>query len=483
MVHTLPNTYHTHSNSQPYINLRRTIRKTPSITVRSSSNGIGDNLLTACVAQGVKEAFGCNVLLQVPGWQLPWMRLFWPEEWLDHEDCPGPLYFCDNSMSIVGELHRLGVPRWKYWADRAGVRATIPPLPLPALPEDATSWAEAHSWVVVIGPYAAHVNRTWPLANWLAVERMLRNDGFITVTIDSVPNRLDAFGRSETSNRAPGYQLTNLHPEQVVALINGASCLVGNDSGMGHVAGVCRIPSVVVSMPASDRGIMGLYPTCTELVDLVSGTITPELVVEAVRKQYSTHTVPGFPTQEFIKGLHLEDQWRRCMWPPLYSVLWETVKSLNPRPRTVVEIGTRAGNGTWTILQAAPECQVATIDLPNGCGEGGAPWAYEHARQLLDTQLVNYYRADSTKLEYLPIRDVDLAYIDGGHDEATAESDIRLALRSGARRILVDDYSACAPVRRAVRRIMEEYPTLGGRFIPSRTGLYLITTAPTTSNK
>ena len=53
-------------------------------------------------------------------------------------------------------------------------------------------------------------------------------------------------------------------------------------------------------------------------------------------------------------------------------------------------------------------------------------------------------------------RGIDLAWIDGGHDEETAASDLRCAARAGARIVAVDDARTMPEVARALARTLEE---------------------------
>lgn len=425
----------------------------PALAVRSPTNGIGDALLVVPVANGLQAQHpGADVWVRCPAGPAAWARLLWPRVTTGPLACPTVV--CTPDKRVMDARR---VPRWRLWAETAGTAARVPdPLPLP---DAARAWAVPCAGRVLLAPFAAHAERTWPLRHWLAVERLLAGHGFACAVLDDRPGRCSGFA---------GPLLAGESPARVAAALAYAVGFAGNDSGMAHVAGFFGVPSVAVCHPASDRDIMGLYPG-TE--SLHAPRVTPADVVAAVLRRVAAAVDPGFPAARFVEALHPADAWRRHYWPPVYAALWRTVREL--APRSVVEIGTRSGNGTWAILEAAPGCHVTTVDLPSP-GEGGVAHGPAHARALLAGRPVEFVTADSTRMERLPVLGADLVYVDGGHLESTAYSDICLAERSGARAVLVDDFAGHQPVRAAVARFLRERPRLRGRFIPSQTGLFLL---------
>ncbi len=380
------------------------------------------------------------------------------------EPVKAPVCFCDN----VGDwdtFTKAGKSRWEFWGEKFGVRPTLPEVR--PVSRSAAEWAVPYTHRIALAPFASQGNRTWPLARWLEVERRLLALGFEVVVLDDKPDRCDRF---------KGSKLLGQPAERVTAVVRGALCFVGNDSGMAHVAGMSGVRGVCVSSRVSDVRIVGLYPTVEELGGKAAGfeRVRPEDVVRAVLGQVRRAVDPEFPVSRFLDALPEADRWRRECWPPIYAALWKTVKAL--APRTAVEIGTRAGAGSWTILDAAPGCRLDTIDLP-APGGGGLEGAEEHARALLAGRPVTFHAADSRTFHRLPVLDADLVYVDGDHFEATALSDLELAERSGAKAILCDDLSNFASVRAACAHFLRSRPHLRSEFIPSQTGLLLITGA------
>lgn len=428
----------------------------PALQVHTKSAGIGDHLLTLAVAEGLRRDHGCPVV--VASHHAAWLSLFWP--WVVTQPHKLPTCFCDNNP--VQDWRGKGIPRHQHWADLAGVRPVLPePLPLP---DAAKEWAVPYAGAVVLAPFAAYAERTWGLWHWLELESQLVRKGFPTVILDTVRERVAPF---------KGHKLVNEAPARVAAVVSTAACTVANDSGIAHLAGFLRAPAVGIVHAASDKGILDLYPTVRSLH---ADTLTPLAVAQAAVTQVRSGLDPEFPAAAFLATLAPLDGWRGESWLPVYSALWRVVRGLNPR--TVVEIGTRAGQSAWTMLDACPDAEVTGYDVeelvtPYG---GGFAGANAHARRLLAGKRFKVIPADSTKLDRLP--PCDLAFIDGDHPEPIAYADICLAERSGAKVILVDDYTAHPSVALACKRFLAEHPHRRGRFIPSMTGLYLIEGEP-----
>lgn len=405
--------------------------------------GIGDSLLVAAVATGAGGT------VRVPEHRRQWVELF--------AGCAGGERRI--RLDAYGATDR-SVPRWQWWANQLGVPAVLPePKPLPA---HAVEWAVPLAGRIVIAPFAAHANRTWPLERWIDVARALEAIGFDLIILDD--------GRRE---RTDGFQfgrtvrLLKEQPARVAAVIKTAAAFAGNDSGMAHVAGFLRTPAIALCSSASDTNIFGLYPTVRTLGSRADGfdQITPDNVLNSVLDRVGS-TLGDFPTSEFLRVIAQADQWRELSWLPIYAPLWRTVRAL--APRRILEIGTRAGYSAWTMLHACPDATLLGLDLDSD-RDGGYVGACEHARRI-NPDRFELRIADSHELTEFP--PADLVYVDGDHTESGCRQDLDLAKDSGAHWLIVDDVANCPEVRTACDRFAADHG-LNPRWVPSRTGLYV----------
>ncbi len=436
----------------------------PTLQVESRSAGIGDHLLALAISEGLRRKYtACEIVFCAASWVHPWLRLFGGYDRLVTKPLKVPSCHCDNTGDWP-EFTDRGLSRWEFWGEKFGVTPTLPAV-VPVPTDSIIPYVSR----IVLSPFAAYKERTLPIAFWLEVEDAINRLGLQVVLLDSHPSSRkntspDRLAPFKSEGRLIGRPAT-----EVAAVLRSALCFVGNDSGMAHVAGMSGVRGVCVPTAASDLHIMGLYPTITALPDA-----SPVEVVKVILGHVRAGVPEYFPTVSFLETIFpVEDkEHAEASWPSMYAVLWNLIHKLSPR--TVVEIGTRAGQSSWTILDASPGCVLHTIDLPSP-GPGGLEGAGTHARQLHASRSVIFHEADSQTLDRLPLLEPDLVYIDGDHTEEACFSDLLLAERSGARKILLDDY-VTEGVRNAVQRFLATRPGLSGEFFPSQTGLFLITT-------
>lgn len=436
----------------------------PIMQVRSNSAGIGDHLLSLAIAEGLRRQFPTTEIVYAgAGWVHSWLHLFDAGDHIVHEPLKAPTVFCEHDVGTpsFNGFRREGLARWEWWQREFGVSAALPSVnPLPQWARDRAVPVAAR---VIISPFAAYADRTWPLERWLEVEQQLLAIGFRCIIIHSGGDaKLDRFQSEKWLGRSAA---------EVAALMQSAVCLAGNDSGMAHLAGMLRVPAVAICSGTSDQNIMGLYPTTRSLGGRAIGfdRVQPADVVAAIRETIRAG-LTDFPVQRFGEIILERDNWRLPCWEHVYAQLWRTVRSINPR--RIVEIGTRAGYSAWTMLDACPEATLIGIDAdfdgPLAVTHGGFKGACDHARSINPARF-ELRIADSQKLDALPV--CDLVFVDGDHSYGGAMNDLRLAERSGATAILLDD-TQFDDVRRAAAEFAG-----GGRwtvrYIPSDTGLAL----------
>lgn len=427
----------------------------PTVQVECRSKGIGDNLIAMGVAHGLGQQFGLpTATFAGPPFAKPWINLFDGFEVVS-KPANSPTCYCD--LADVEKVRASGIPRWKCWADKFGTAFKRPRMR--PLPQAALDKAIPFAGRILLVPFAAHADRTWKLRNWIDLEALLLARGFRCVVLSSA---------SET---ARGFQSPTVQgdtPANVAALMSFAVAVVGNDSGMAHLAGMIGRPTVAICSNTSDVDIFSCYPSVRQLGGRAVGglnLVTPSQAANAAT--VAAHSELGdFPASEFAALILDQDKWRTDNWKAVYAALWRTVREL--APKRIVEIGTRAGYSAWTMLRACPDASVIGID-GNFAEHGGFVGAFEHA-QAINKERFELRLADSHTLDRLPA--CDLLYVDGDHSEEGALMDLILGEKSGIRSMLVDDVTNCREVLAAVRVFLSSRPHWRSRFVPSDTGIH-----------
>jgi hypothetical protein len=114
------------------------------------------------------------------------------------------------------------------------------------------------------------------------------------------------------------------------------------------------------------------------------------------------------------------------------------------KPTRVVEIGVRAGYSALAFHMGHPYSEFYGLDLDEG-GWGGVAGYLEVAAPRLNTLNLSALRLDRKDSQTLKTilpegQKADLFHVDGDHTPRGCAHDILLALNSGARYIVVDDY-------------------------------------------
>ena len=110
------------------------------------------------------------------------------------------------------------------------------------------------------------------------------------------------------------------------------------------------------------------------------------------------------------------------------------------KPKTICEIGVRAGYSAAAFLQAGHTKKYVGIDFNAGT-HGGIPGYTDYAVRTLsvyNVETIIHNRVDSQTLDILPDGPFDLLHVDGDHSAEGAYNDIKLGIKS-AKWILVDD--------------------------------------------
>ncbi len=145
---------------------------------------------------------------------------------------PAPLAHRYESWRVAGEALGLNLPH------RTAVFASSNPRPP----------------VVLVHSGARLPLRVWPLENFREIIRRLRDQKF-TVQVACDPDQMEAW---RTAGEAP------VCPRSVTELdlawLNGGGVFIGNDSGSGHLAAACGLPTFTLFGPQLHEWFAPLHP-------------------------------------------------------------------------------------------------------------------------------------------------------------------------------------------------------------------------------
>ncbi len=333
-----------------------------------------------------------------------------------------------------------GKPRWMYYADACDVTPELPPIK--PLPQEVLAWAERYRGCVVLCPWATSTARTWHSDRWRELAFLFVSAGIRAVVIDQ--------DGTEERNRHFSDWLIGLSPQKVAALMMVASCVVSNDSGMAHVAGMLRRPVVVLNEHYLGENVYGLYPGFRNVQGRLADIGAPFVFHAVMRREE-----PAPLAFDITPHLHTNDPWLKH--EPWENILrcydWKFRLARLIKPQSVLEIGVRYGYSAAAILAASPGCSYTGVDADNGQHGGtvGAPlWAADMLRRHFPGSMPRVLHLD-TQVESPPFdaRSFDLVHVDGDHSYDGCLSDLRTAARLSRRWVLVDDIGHIDDVRRA----------------------------------
>jgi hypothetical protein len=148
------------------------------------------------------------------------------------------------------------------------------------------------------------------------------------------------------------------------------------------------------------------------------------------------------------------------------------------QPKTIIEIGVRAGYSAYAFLTAAPESYYFGFDAENGShgGEGGPylPWA---KKQLSKFPNVTLSHLDTQTVDTLGDIKADFIHVDGDHTSNGVLHDLEMVLKNHLTPdgvIVVDDIDRIDEVKNGVAYFLRHNPNLKYKYMETFNGEVLI---------
>ena len=238
--------------------------------------GIGDVMIQAVVAQAIKRFHakrGLQVRFITVEGQTRWARMAchdievlgltdvkrMPPGEFQQQSAPLRALEVDATCRMQGQnrhqflAHQFGVPpeEVERWEMPLGDDAYIAADDFLSIPR------KAGRPVVCVSPFANSPTRQWPIRYWVElIERLKRRKlAVFTLYRPLRPGEVDPL------RNLPGRNFSSHNPEEVAAVIDRSDIVVGNDSGMCHVAGILRKPALSVCGPTDGHIVFGGWPT------------------------------------------------------------------------------------------------------------------------------------------------------------------------------------------------------------------------------
>lgn len=205
-------------------------------------HGIGDTVVAAWIAEGAKNPQGDDpsVVLCATNQRRQFLEML--GQTIHYPVAPG-------SVSGIGSFYlskRVGQGCPPFAIARArniGLTTDLARPPV-SIPQELKDWAQmpANKSQVVLFPQSSQVSRTWPLHKWIELHDKLTARGLSVRVAEQFPTIMQS---------VPVYT-RELSLVQMVAMIDAAELVIGNDSGPMHIAGTLDKPAISIHGMTSD---------------------------------------------------------------------------------------------------------------------------------------------------------------------------------------------------------------------------------------
>jgi hypothetical protein len=248
-----------------------------------------------------------------------------------------------NTLEVRG---RAPIPRWERYRSNIGASKCV--LPQLRERERLAELGRAYSGAVVLAPFSSYRDREWNQRSWQELAALLERKAYRVVVVARDEARpLDKFACEK---------VVGAGHEELAGLLLNAAAVVGNDSGVAHMAGVMGCPTVVLCAQTTGKDIFGFYPSvrvlqahamtcsgCWWQAPYHSATCNPHCpALQTITPAEVVHEVDELVLPAWAGG-------RACVAAEKLGVLRDAVLKTNGLPGDVGEFGVWRG-GSAKIL-------------------------------------------------------------------------------------------------------------------------------------
>lgn len=115
--------------------------------------------------------------------------------------------------------------------------------------------------IIALSPWTNAAVRQWPIRHWGQLSELLRAQGFAVCILDAPK----AKGRAVPSDAFPSPKFRSADPYEVAAAVSKVDMVIGNDSGMPHLAGFVGTRALAICGPTDGRVAFGGWPSVTPI--------------------------------------------------------------------------------------------------------------------------------------------------------------------------------------------------------------------------
>jgi ADP-heptose:LPS heptosyltransferase len=230
--------------------------------------GIGDTVACLPVVHAIQQKYPSKqVRIRAVPNRVPWAKLGWAnvmstDDWSSRGEWL--IKLCPERMGLIDDIcakeHNPPISRHHLWCMAAGVDEPVRDIRLRPS-NDVAEWSRGQLTegvtngkpIVAIVPFSNSPQRTWSMHHWIDLAGMLTKLGcFVYVVDGNEPDR---------TKHMPYLRYWGWGADHTVALFTKTNLVIGNDSGMSHLAGVMRVPTIAICSATDGKVVFGWYDT------------------------------------------------------------------------------------------------------------------------------------------------------------------------------------------------------------------------------